>query len=687
MRLLMILLFAFASIEFTNADDYKFALFNVLRTQEEFHDGLAVYRDPESGLYGYMGTNGKISIAAKYLHCDDFIKGQAIVKEKTGYGIINTHGDYLLPPYCSVIEQKEEAEGLYLVKDASYKNGLFYNNRIVIPLQKDVIDVADFPFINNSYTGGARNYLNIIDGKSYTNIMKIGNIFVTKKEPQLYFDRNGVEIKNPTLVSKNGLEVFTDSASGYCGLRHYKTKNIVVPAKYICLSKVWQDNCIIMDNYIDIHSALFDSFGNIIRKTDKSCILNFISTTIGNILWEHDYNSNATTLYTLKGNPIVTSKGGYVRQLYDTWFVSMAKDSDDIYRGYLYDIRSNTKILGKHFKYSDDMICIEDNDGKYYFINASTGKKLPGTYNSAYNFSEGLAVVDRNKIIDKSGRIVLSANDKLTIRGDRFSEGVISVDFQCYPCYVFNPLQNNHFVYNQEGIGTTISDSYFSEGNRLMNNGSYAEAKEIFYMIMMNDPNNSNAINNYGVCLDNMGYKEEALETFRIAYDLNHNNSTAYNNIKILEKSLITENRNNRSNTFWNALASFGNLLVGFSNSLSNSAMSFTTSTNDWENSNEILSPNEGENSSESSYITQYKKWENTAERHYNSITNLGYRAKDKNNNRSGGTLSSMNGGNYVRMKQQFRDAQRQMRNIRINARNKGINIPQSKWETATIVY
>ncbi|EKU90007.1 hypothetical protein HMPREF9447_02842 [Bacteroides oleiciplenus YIT 12058] len=49
--------------------------------------------------------------------------------------------------------------------------------------------------------------------------------------------------------------------------------------------------------------------------------------------------------------------------------------------------------------------------------------------------------------------------------------------------------------------------------------------------------------------------------------------------------------------------------------------------------------------------------------------------------------MQGMNSGNYVQMKKSFRDAQRQMRNIRNNAQRHGVTITQSKWETATIAY
>ena len=84
---------------------------------------------------------------------------------------------------------------------------------------------------------------------------------------------------------------------------------------------------------------------------------------------------------------------------------------------------------------------------------------------------------------------------------------------------------------------------------------------------------------------------------------------------------------------------------------------------------------------------THYSRWESIAERHYNSITNTGFRVRDKQGNRGGSAMQGMNSGNYVQMKKSFRDAQRQMRNIRNDAKRHGVTITQSKWETATIAY
>lgn len=91
--------------------------------------------------------------------------------------------------------------------------------------------------------------------------------------------------------------------------------------------------------------------------------------------------------------------------------------------------------------------------------------------------------------------------------------------------------------------------------------------------------------------------------------------------------------------------------------------------------------------SSGGSYQSQYSNWERVAQHHYQSLTNLGYSHTNKDGNKKGGTLQSMSGNNYVRMKKNFREAQKEMQRIRREAAKKGVNIPISKWENATISY
>lgn len=83
-------------------------------------------------------------------------------------------------------------------------------------------------------------------------------------------------------------------------------------------------------------------------------------------------------------------------------------------------------------------------------------------------------------------------------------------------------------------------------------------------------------------------------------------------------------------------------------------------------------------------YQSQYTRWENTARSAYQSATNLGIRVKS-NNKEVGGTY----GGKLMywnTYKSNLTKAQREMRNIRLEAQRNGHNIPQSHYETVVLV-
>ena len=450
---------------------------------------------------------------------------------------------------------------------------------------------------------------------------------------------------------------------------------------------MWVDERVILGE--GANEYLIDGAGNIILRAFGRLSFNY--TPVGKFINLTTYGDDGiyTSLYSLDGKNLVPPANGYIEPLDFGWFICSNKGITGDYMNYMINAKTGRKYDGKYFSYSDGMICVTDNDGKgHYYVNAETGDRLPNNYEIAYDFSEGLAVVKINgkkSVINKKGDIVFTEQNDFEIKGDKFSEGVLGVMSGYNYCYVYNPYQDqNKYTYRQDGIKSKISDRYFYLGNEALKNKEYAKAKEYFYIIMMNDPQNSSAINNYGVCLNNLGYKEEALEAYQMAADIDPDNTIAKDNAKSLKEEIKVYKRENRSNTFWNALESFGNLLGQMSNALSGGNSSYTPS--NYSFGGDDLSEASG-NQSASYYQTQYAKWESLAERHYNSITNLGIKVRDSKGNRSGSTLQSMGGGRYVQMKQQFREAQRQMRNTRLNAKNKGFTIPQSKWETATINY
>lgn len=675
---ILISLIIVCSCAITMADNtYKWALYDVKGTGE-FHDGLAKFRS--NGLSGFINSAGEVAIEAKFKSVEDFEDGQAIVETEYGMGIINRNGLFLLEPKYKRIEKAEEASGLYVIESAEGYKGIFFNNRLVIPPINSYGDFStyNFPFINN---------INILSGKQYTGtISKKGDIFVIwnlteKGQNNLYFDKNGNELDAVSYrKSSKGLVLFKGENDKY-GLKNANTGAIVTTPQYSGNS---------FDIWIKDHIIVFTSNGLALINANGEKVIE-----AGQLDYKDNYVLSLTYepkiqygLYSLTGEEIIPTKYDFIFNIIDDWYCCESDDGK-----IAFNIKTKKKYPGKYFTYNDGMIQVDQEDGGYYYINAVTGNRLADTYQYAHDFSEGLAVVqkegdDYKRIIDKQGKTILRETEDFEIEGNIFSEGVIATRYKYDYCYMYNPLGHGDYAYNQKDVTDKTIDIWFNEGLAAMNKKQYSEAKEIFYRIIMNAPNNGNAINNYGVCLDNMGYKEEALEAFTMAFDLNPNNTTAKNNMENAKNELLqqqeqTENETEESNsgTFWDALASFGNLLGQMANSYAgqNADNSYSSGYSGQNNSSS--------SNSAASYQTEYSRWENIAERHYNSITNTGVRVRDKQGNRGGSAMQGMNSGNYVQMKKSFRDAQRQMRNIRNNAQRQGVRIAQSKWETATIAY
>ncbi len=595
-------------------------------------------------------------------------------------GIINRNGLFLLEPKYKRIKKAEEAPGLYVIESAEGYKGIFFNNRIVIPpISSDgSFSTYNYPFIND---------INILNGKIYGRIRKEGDIFVNrnlteKGQNNLYFDKNGNELNAaPYRKSSKGLVIFKGENDKY-GFKNADTGTIVTAPQYSgSLFDIWIKDHIIV--FTSKGFALINASGEIVIET-------------GQLQYEDDYVLSLTFepeirygLYSLTGEEIIPTKYNFLYKIVGDWYRCESDDGK-----VAFNIKTKKKYPGKHFTYSDGMIQVDQEDGDYYYINAVTGNRLADTYKYAHVFSEGLAVVEKDgdgykRIIDKQGKTILRETDDFEIEGDIFSEGVIAISYKYDHCYMYNPLGHGDYVYNQRGATNNTIDIWFKEGLEAINKKRYSEAKEIFYRIIMNAPENGMAINNYGVCLSNMGYKEEALEAYTMAFDLNPNNTTAKNNMENMKNELLqqqqeqteTESEESNSGTFWDALASFGNLLGQMAGNYTgqNADNSYSSNYNGHDNSSS--------SNNASSYQTQYSRWERIAERHYNSITNTGIRVRDKQGNRGGSAMQGMNSGNYVQMKKSFRDAQRQMRNIRNDAKRHGVTITQSKWETATIVY
>jgi len=95
----------------------------------------------------------------------------------------------------------------------------------------------------------------------------------------------------------------------------------------------------------------------------------------------------------------------------------------------------------------------------------------------------------------------------------------------------------------------------------------------------------------------------------------------------------------------------------------------------------------EGSSNISGNLPAQYQKWATLAERHYNSLTNLGLKGKKDGKDVGGTAGQGMSSSNYTQMKESLREAQNEMKRIRQKAQKQGINIPKSEYEDIQVKY
>ena len=90
---------------------------------------------------------------------------------------------------------------------------------------------------------------------------------------------------------------------------------------------------------------------------------------------------------------------------------------------------------------------------------------------------------------------------------------------------------------------------------------------------------------------------------------------------------------------------------------------------------------------SPSQYEDAYHRYEKSVQSFFGNLTQDGYKTVDSQGNITGKTVGQMPTSAYLKNKQELRDAQKDMKRIRLEAAQYGVYIPESKWETATAGY
>ena len=665
-----------------------------------FSDGLAVFKDNKIKKYGAINRAGEVVIEAQFESLSDFENGMAIATlSYEQMGIVNTHGEWLLQPEYRSIKRDEEHPGVYEVLKDWGESGLFYNGRMVIPTDAGYnISTWNFPFVECDKIGD-NMYLNILTGERWDYVFRKGSLFVASnlyvedsEEKYGYYKLDGSRIDvSKNNISSQGLTPYKDNETKLYGLKHAKTGEVVVPAQYKEMYGIWINDLIVAKD--GLTNIIMDALGRLIPSLSNKPHLSLHSFEKNYIISQY---IGVCGLYDYKGNEILPEKYEIISCCYDMpgdWYLTKLIDEED-YKLF----NAAARKFYEYGSYSDGMLNIADKQNdKYYYVNVATGEIIDKNIKMAADFSEGLAwvMIEGEKygsFIDKKGKIVLRGSEECNPEYyTKFSEGVVAAKDEANYVYgyIYNPLGSGDYVYKQKSGQDDFVYRCYIKGSKEFEKENYAQAKEYFYHIMMCAPEEYRAISAYASCLYNMGYYEEAIEAYSMALDINpndeHSKKWRDSAQSIVDAQWAAEQeaqevaQNQQSTTFWDALGSFCTFL--------GNALGSYTSSYSYDNTFSASYTSSASSVNAGNYQAEYSRWEQRARSNYETLTNLGYSATNKRNDKSGSTGQSMNTGNYVMQKKALRDAQREMRNIRQKAARAGVNIAQSKWETATVNY
>lgn len=700
-------LLAFSALSGNAVIEPDWALFGV--QSGTFSEGLADFYDAKgTKLNGYINTNGKIAIPPKFKSTGEFHRGTAIVTDENDQkGIINTKGEYTLQPGNYEIRMFEKMPGFYKITDkATDKSALFDGYKYLTDFDFDFIDFYNtYPFIRlSSKDNGPKGVMNVLDFSYYPNadVSKYGFRFnaVYDNKNEWIFSLDGQLIDpDKYKISSKGTEVFEDPSTGKLGIRDSKTKAVITPAEYFTdhlFQRSWINDIVVLFDSISPEKKRIP----VVLNQDGKIILNAADFTPSLTVYvmedfietypEGDFSNNAAYRYfDYNGKEITKINGNSWYPLSDRYYGTLSH--------LLYNAKDNT--IEKDTEYPS--ICGNGmikfmRGGKWYYKNPATGKES-GPFDAVENFSEGLGVATNSGKrfpVDKNGKEYHYPDD--IDLGSKFSDGVISGYDRTAGVRgcIYNPLGHNGYVYNQTENNI---DEYnyiwlIEKGKKLFDEKKYSQAADICYRLMMLKPENKSAFYNYTVCLAQMRRLDEAITAIDLALETWPDWEDAVTlRTKILadiqsekEAEATRKEAENNQEYYENSNSSIMILdaLGNFANALANAFGGAATYTPQTYSRSSFSGGSAGDN-----YQSNYNNWERLAERHYNSLTNLGYSATSSSGKKHGSAGGRTSSGNYIQQKRALREAQAEMRKIRRDAARDGVTIPKSRWEDASVGY
>ncbi len=669
------------------ADNVKWALTDLRSdwTFSDFHDGMAVFQNGETKLYGAMDTNKKIVIPATFTSLSDFSNGVAIVTSAKGTGIINKKGQYVYgPSNCTITqcfngyEKDNKIPELYEIRENG-QTAIYYKNTIVIPFSTASIERIFFPYI--IFGGVSHKVINVETGHEFTfsesSNSDISSLFwdINGEETQgASIDKGTGDIKYHSSISSSGVKLtHNKNYDGYGFLDMTSSAGDTILKKGFFSYPYWVNDLVLCTVWKDKIPYLYcyDGTGKVVfSKKDLYGSNSFIESEM--IILKKFVDS--LFVYDMKGQ-IILNEGGFsfftkiTNNYYERDCPLSRKES------YIFDFK-NKKKYPYYFieKYKNGVIIGEDNNSIPFILNTQNGKYISITGIDRIDiesFAENTILAkdkDYNDIvIDLQGNILIKCGEKIKIKGEHFSDGVLLVEDKekwCYG-YIYNPAIKPKFIYNQD----EINDKLFQEAMELFNKGKYEKAKNIFYNIMINAPQDVATINNYGVCLEKLGYYDDAIDAYLTALEIDPNYENSRSNLEAAKqnKEIALQNQQyqyDNTMAILNGISSFLNIL---GDSFQQYA-SFAYETN---------------NARESGYSTQSK----TSSAHHTSGSSQRNdyeycKTDQKTYSNYENQLIKMN----TYWERQYNDKDRryiqsQMRNIRQKWESKGYKMFHSPWE------
>ena len=186
------------------------------------------------------------------------------------------------------------------------------------------------------------------------------------------------------------------------------------------------------------------------------------------------------------------------------------------------------------------------------------------------------------------------------------------------------------------------------------------------------------ALNNLGLVYEEKGDIEGALSCYQQGMKFGSEN--AKGNASRVKSQIRQEKLEKLSNALNQLSQALGNSGSG-TQTVSSQSAGYTSS------ETEVSSSGSGGHSLDF-YQSNYDRWEKVARMAYETLTNTGYKTKDKNGkNTGGGSAGSFSPANYTSLKRNLRNAQKEMRECRQKASRDGYKISQSEYETVTVSY